>query len=79
MTIKFDGIARGASYYFNVNWSPGGSHYLGVSRYGSSVLLSRVIFQKCFQTWNSDELQWGLDAHKTDLGSTTMDVFRLTL
>ena len=21
--IKFDGIAQGASYYFNVNWSPG--------------------------------------------------------
>ena len=33
--IMFDGIAWGATYYFNVNWSPGGSRYLGVSRYGS--------------------------------------------
>ena len=24
MTIKFNGIARGVTYYFNVNWSPAG-------------------------------------------------------
>ena len=27
--IKFNGIAWGDSYYFNVNWSPGQSRYLG--------------------------------------------------
>ena len=36
----FDGIAWGITYYFNVNWSPGGSCYLRVSRYGSHVNLS---------------------------------------
>ena len=41
MTIKFAGIARGATDYFIVNWSPGGSRYLRVSCYGSySVLRS---------------------------------------
>ena len=33
--IKFNGIAQGISYCFNVNWSPGGSRYLGVSSYGT--------------------------------------------
>ena len=37
MTIKFDGIARGVTYYFNVNWTPWGSCYLMVLRYGSHM------------------------------------------
>ena len=36
---KFDGIARGVTYYFNVNWSPAGSRYFGVSRYGSYMYM----------------------------------------
>ena len=46
--IKFDGIARGVTYYFNVNWSPGSLCYLGVSCY-ESFSKSRTIayFQVC--------------------------------
>ena len=42
VTTKFSGIALGTSYYFNVNWSPRGSCYLGVSRYGKNVDLTDV-------------------------------------
>ena len=44
MTIKFDRIAWGASYYFNINWSPGVSRYLGVSHYGTYII---YICTKC--------------------------------
>ena len=40
--IKFNGIAHGALYYFNVNWSPGWSHYLRVSHYVTWVTGQQV-------------------------------------
>ena len=51
MTIKFDGITWGVTYYFNVNWSPGGLRYLGVSRYGS---YDDYEFEKCQENVSGD-------------------------
>ena len=54
--IKFDEIAQGASYYFNVNWSPGGGWGHAISEYHVMVHIPVTAQAKIIMFWLYNEV-----------------------